>query len=52
MKQKIILFTFLIFSVSVFATQQTPDLLIVGNDTVSLEVFPLKQLKMKYKPFI
>ena len=51
MKQQIILFTFLIFSINVFATQQTPDLLIVGSDTISLEVFPLEQLKMRYRPF-
>ena len=50
-KQKVILFTLLIFSVNVCATQQTPDLLIIGNDTISLEVFPLEQLEMKYRPF-
>ena len=51
MKQKVFLFTFLIFSVNVFATKQTPDLLIIGSDTIFLEVFPLEQLEMKYKPF-
>jgi hypothetical protein len=51
MKQKLILLIFLIFSGSVFATVQTPDLLIIGKDTVFLQEFPLEQLKMKDKPF-
>ena len=51
MKQKITLFTFLIFSVNVFATEQAPDLLIIGNKTISLDEFPLEQLEMKYRPF-
>ena len=54
MKQKIILFAFLIFSifsVNVFATEQTSDLLIIGENTVFLKTFPLEQLEMKYRPF-
>ena len=51
MRQKLILFTLLILSVNVFATQQTPDLLIIGKDTIFLADFPLKQLELKHKPF-
>ncbi len=32
-----------------FATEQIPDLLIIGNDTVYLKSFPLEQLRLKEK---
>ena len=55
MRQRLILFTLLILSVNVniFACEGTPDLLIIGKDTIRLYVYkgPLEQLEMKYRPF-
>ena len=51
MKQKMILFIFLIFSTNSYATEQISDLLIFGKNNVYLKSFPLEGLEMKYKPF-
>ena len=51
MKRKAIFFTFLMFSMNAFTTEQIPDLLIIGKDTVFLKTFPLEQLEMKSRPF-
>jgi len=51
MYKKILCLLALIYSVNVFATEQIPDLLIIGKDTVFLGEFPLEQLDMKHRPF-
>lgn len=33
------------------ATEQAPDLLIIGNDTLYLSTFPLEQLQFEIRPF-
>lgn len=33
------------------ATEQEPDILIIGNDTLLIKSFPLENLKLEYRPF-
>lgn len=34
-----------------YSTEQYPDLLIIGNDTIELKTFPLEELNFKIEPF-
>ena len=34
-----------------FSTEQISDKLIIGNDTICLQIFPLEDLKFKIRPF-
>jgi hypothetical protein len=36
---------------TVFSTEQYPDKLIIGEDTIYLKSFPLENLKLKKAPF-
>ena len=51
--QKIILtISLIIIAVShLFSTEQKPDLLILGKDTIYLQSFPLEKLEFKIPPF-
>lgn len=51
MKQILSILTFLLFSISTFATEQEADLLIVNNDTIYLKSFPLDSLNLTERPF-
>jgi len=49
---KILLFIlFISFHLSIYATEQFPDLLIIGNDTIYLKSFPLASLGFEVGPF-
>lgn len=47
----LILSIIIISIIKVSATEQTPDLLIIENDTLYLKTFPLEQLENKIAPF-
>lgn len=45
----LILSLFIISIIGVHATEQIPDLLVIGNETFYLKTFTLEQLRIKYK---
>jgi hypothetical protein len=51
MRQTLSILTFLLFTISSFATEQEADLLIVNNDTIYLKSFPLDSLNLTQRPF-
>jgi len=52
MKQLILLFIAFVFLIKIgFSTEQISDRLIIGNDTICLQTFPLEDLKFKIRPF-
>ena len=38
-------------SLEVVATEQEPDILIIGNDTLLIKSFPLEDLELEFRPF-
>jgi len=53
MKKTFLLFLFIFFSNHCFSTIQTPDLLIIGNDTIKIrpKTYFLEYLNFKFRPF-
>ncbi|MDP9958059.1 hypothetical protein J2X97_003733 [Epilithonimonas hungarica] len=53
MKKTFLLFLFIFFSNHCFSTIQTPDLLIIGNDTIKIrpKTYFLEYLNFKSRPF-
>ncbi|MPT30971.1 MAG: hypothetical protein E2600_04740 [Chryseobacterium sp.] len=53
MKKTFLLFLFIFFSNHCFSTIQTPDLLIIGNDTIKIrpKTYFLEYLNLKSRPF-
>lgn len=51
MKELLTILIFLNFVTVVYATEQESDLLIIDNDTVYLQFFPLDSLNLTMKPF-
>jgi len=51
MKQILSILTFILISVTSYATEQEADLLIVNNDTIYLKSFPLDSLNLIERPF-
>jgi hypothetical protein len=49
---KILLFILLLsYHLFIYATEQTPDILVIGNDTIYLKSFPLDDLNFSHRPF-
>lgn len=46
------LFLFIFIPILCFGTEQRPDLLIVGQDSIWIDVFPIEQLKIKGNPLL
>ncbi len=44
-------FLLFLWPMSLMATEQEPDLLIIGNDTLLIKSFPLENLDLKFRPF-
>ena len=51
MKSTLLTILFFILTLSVSATQQESDLLIIKNDTILIKSFPLEVLNLKHRPF-
>lgn len=51
MKKVIIVLSFLLVSVTVFATRQESDLLVIDSDTLLLNTFLLEELELTYRPY-
>ncbi len=53
MKSQIIvlIFSFCLLPLSILATEQEPDFLIIENDTLLIKSFPLESLTLTYRPF-
>ncbi len=51
MKHLFFIFAILTSSISAFATEQETDLLIIGKDTIYLDIFPLEGLNLTSRPF-
>lgn len=50
-KVYLILLAFVLLNKISFSTEQIPDKLIIGHDTVCLQTFPFEDLKFKIRPF-
>ncbi|TRX63176.1 hypothetical protein [Carboxylicivirga sp. M1479] len=47
----IVVFILVLLPTRMMATEQEPDLLIIGNDTLLIKSFPLEDLELKFRPF-
>ncbi len=51
MKRILLFLIFVALFQRIFATEQVPDILLIGNDTIYLKTFPLESIELKYRPF-
>ncbi len=52
MKKVYLIFVVFVFLNKIgFSTEQIPDKLIIGNDTICLQTFPIEDLNFKIRPF-